>query len=268
MHKNRNRSHLLLNLFSTCVYALCTDKTGVAALTISPPSSASDYRELASLLASTFDAPVEDINQEQQSLGSKLEVLRWNLVERSLTEENLFKQYTSTVRRMRGKKYCLLVAKESLPDKEGSVRDDVVVGMVEMGLSLCPVSLHQMEDFPGSERISESARPQATLGVLSVKQSHQRFGVGKLLVQKCEEVAAELWGEQGIFVDVEPHNQNALSFFERCGYEILLDENGVLQVRNATVTRRRAAESRPHYFLSKRLPKVVKEKNISEGNAN
>jgi hypothetical protein len=47
------------------------------------------------------------------SFQSKLEALQWNVLDKSLSEELIFKQYTSTVRRMRGKKYCLLVAKDS-----------------------------------------------------------------------------------------------------------------------------------------------------------
>ena len=57
----------------------------ISALIISPPSSAGDYRQLASLLASSFDAPAAQ--------STKIELLKWNMLEKSLTEEYIYKQY-------------------------------------------------------------------------------------------------------------------------------------------------------------------------------
>ena len=243
----------------------------IQALLITPPFSTRDYRQLASLIANTFDAPAVDLaarassnsQQQRQYFQSKIEALRWNVFEKSLTEELTFKQYCSTARRMRGKKYCLLVVKEYCLDEESDqqlrVRDDVV-GIVEMGMSLCP-----SEDRSGDhdhDAISDAPeielRPQPTIGVLCVKSTHQQKGIGQALVEKCERVAADIWNEDSIFVDVDPNNQNALSFFVKCGYNFTpLDGSGTLQMRNTTVSRRRREESRLHYLLRKSLIKTI-----------
>ena len=240
----------------------------VALLVISPPSSTRDYRQLASLIVNTFDAPDADLaaragSNHRQFFQSKIDALRWNVFEKSLTEEFTFNQYTSTVRRMRGKKYCLLVVKDCFQDEENNqqmrVRDDVV-GIVEMGMSLCP-SCYQ--DKCGEDEVVYNApengsRPQPTVGVLCVKSTHRQKGIGQALVENCERVAADVWNEDYIFVDVDPDNPNALSFFIKCGYNSTpVDELESLQMRNATVSRGRTSESRPHYLLRKRLRKTM-----------
>lgn len=254
----------------------------VSALVISPPSSASDYRQLASLLASTFDAPQAVTSNknganQQPSLQSKMEVLKWNLLEKSLTEESTYKRYASTARRMRGKKYCLLVAKEYIPDGDGDLRLSVV-GIAEMGISLCPVPLQEVgsssfvEDGSYGEKDERNdtnndntgLRPRPTVGVLCVDPTYHQKGIGKALVQKCEQVAVDVWDEQFTFVDVEPENQKALSFFQSCGYDVLKDDSGEVQMRNTTVSTRRSAESRPHYLLRKKLPTRIREETVSE----
>jgi ribosomal protein S18 acetylase RimI-like enzyme len=179
------------------------------------------------------------------SFQSKLEALQWHVLDKSLSEELIFKQYTSTVRRMRGKKYCLLVAKDS---HQGSIDDshDFVVGVVEMGLSLCP---------PTTNSAGENAaelRPQPTIGVLCVNSTHRQKGIGLTLVRKCEQVAADVWNDECVFVDVDPSNLSALKFFEKCGYNsFYVDE--LVQMRNATLYRQRKKESKPHYLLKKIL---------------
>ena len=197
MHKHILCTTLFLNLFVHEIQALL----------ITPPSSTRDYQQLASLIANTFDAPAVDLaarassnsQQQHQYFQSKIEALRWNVIEKSLTEEFTFKQYCSTARRMRGEKYCLLVVKECCPNEENDqqlgVRDDVV-GIVEMGMSLCPSCY---EDISGGEHdaISDAPvielRPQPTIGVLCVKSTHRQKGIGQALVEKCERVATDIW---------------------------------------------------------------------------
>ena len=213
----------------------------ISALIISPPSSAGDYRQLASLLASSFDAPAGQ--------SSKIELLKWNMLEKSLTEEFIYKQYVSTMRRMSGKKYQLLVAKEYDEDEDGNLRvGDDIVGMIEMGLSPCPALDGNDDDTDYPELL---LRPQPTIGVICVKSTHQKNGIGQALVHKCEYVASQVWNEECIFVDVEPDNNRALEFFETCGYDV--NELGGIGTRNATVVRRRAAESKPHILLRKKF---------------
>lgn len=255
------------------------------ALIVTPPSGASDFRQLASLVVSTFDAPIDP--------ASKLEVMQWNLYERSLSEQFTFKQYTDTVRKMFGKKYALFVAKEYIPGNEdnGFQSSYDVVGMIEMGMALGPVNLRNYENRQSerdedsqreidlfeaqndnsvgknealestileSDKASTTAisiqqiglRPRATVGVICVKSTNHNKGIGKALLGKCEEIASDVWNEPQLFVEVEPDNKNALRFFERDGYSGFEDEGGV-QMRNATVIRKRKATSRPHLVLGK-----------------
>ena len=145
--------------------------------------------------------------------------------------------------------YQLLVAKEYDEDEDGNLRvGDDVVGMAEMGLSLCPPLDGNDDDTDYPELL---LRPQPTIGVICVKSTHQKNGIGQALVHKCEYVASQVWNEECIFVDVEPDNNRALEFFETCGYDV--NELGGIGTRNATVVRRRAAESKPHILLRKKF---------------
>lgn len=286
---------------------------GATALIVTAPSGASDYRQLASLVVGTFDAPLDPefsnelMNADRaQRIRSKLEYIQWNLYEKSLTEEFTYKQYTSNVKKMWGAKYCVFLAKEHVPgNEENGFRSTYdVVGMVEMGMSVGPVALDVKEDieeenlsqdeehmlndeleleeaavFPHESTMAISStctksrasrqnsrchkfiglRPRATVGVLCVKASHQNKGIGRALIQKCEETAMHLWKKMHLFVDVEPDNPNAIAFFERNGYDYLFDETGNKQQRDATVSKRRKSESRPHFILEKQFNSVTSE---------
>lgn len=193
--------------------------------------------------------------------------LQWDLYEKSLTEEFTYKRYVSTVRRMRGKKYCLLVAKKNVVDDDDvdvslsfGRSDDGVVGMVEMGMSLCPTvstnittSIATDDDDHGSSN-NCNMTPTPLIGVICVSPTHQNEGIGMKLLQKCEEVARELWKEEFICVDVEPDNTPALSLFHMGGYVVeCLDGEGGALMRNTTILRRRRAEVKPHCLLRKRI---------------
>ncbi len=231
-----------------CVYISMHAIHDISALVILPPSSFDDYRRLASLLVGTFDDPTENVVKKSTSLQFKVDALRWNIVEKSLTEEYTRNKYISTARRLRGKKYCVLIAKECIQDDDHNqqvrVRDDVI-GIVEMGMSLCPIFSNDAED--------SHCTPQPTVGVLCVKSSHQKKGIGQALMKKCEQVAANIWNEQYLFVDVEPSNINAMKLFEKWGYACRVNGMGEAQMRNTTVSRRRIEQSMPHYLLRKRL---------------
>lgn len=229
---------------------------------ISSPASANDYRQLASLLVSSFDAPSQSYKEDDDDDAvSKIQRLQWDLYERSLTEEFTYKRYVSTARRMRGKKYCLLLAKKNVvgDDNMSSKRSDDVVGMVEMGMSLCPIPSNitsTSTDVDGAiNNCEEIKTPTPLIGVICVSPKHQKEGIGMKLLQKCEEVAREIWKEEYICVDVEPDNARALSLFEMGGYVECLDGNGEggALMRNTTILRRRSAEVKPHYLLRKRL---------------
>jgi ribosomal protein S18 acetylase RimI-like enzyme len=227
----------------------------VDALMIGPPASSTDYRQIASLLASTFDAPPPPLSSSSSSLtnqkfapANKIEAMQWMLYEKSLTEQYTYNQYLSTTRKMRGKKYALFVAKEYIPPSQDNDHRASyhVVGMVEMGVTVGPVSIIE------NELVVMSLRPRATVGVLCVSSSHQNQGIGQALVEKCEDVAKHLWNETRLYVEVEPCNGNALKFFEKYGYEGMnRGADGGFEMRNATVARRRKVESRPHFVLEK-----------------
>lgn len=259
-------------LLSSTLSISSSRHTASSAIIIAPPSSISDYRRLASLIVAAFDDSEPESKERHPSIiPSKWDALKWNIYEKSLTEEFTYRQYASTARRMRGKKYCLLVAKEDDFDSEDlSKRSDChVVGMVEIGLSICP-SLSEtdvncsQEDEHNDEsesrhrtmdsRYCSESFPQATIGVLCIKSTHKNRGIGRLLIQKCEQVAWELWKERHIFVDVEPNNVDALAFFEKCGYQFCMDRCDMKQImRNTTVFRRRVEDVKPHWLLRKRL---------------
>jgi len=235
-----------------------------ALIIVTVPSSASDYRQLASLLVSTFDAPslvtkstLNNEKDEKDSLKTKLDLLQWSLYDKSLTEQYTYKQYMSTTKRMWGKKYCLFVAKEYIPGngEKGSRASYKVVGMVEMGMSIGPAPLDTDECLTDCENTNRSnlLRPRATIGVLCVESAYQKQGVGQSLLKKCEEVADDVWKEDRVFVDVEPSNVKAMAFFERCRYNTFMDKSGNLQMRNATISRRRTSESRLHIILGKKF---------------
>lgn len=229
------------------------------AILISPPSSSTDFRQLASLLVETFDTPRQTPDADN-NVASKLEMMQWNLIEKSLTEQYTYNQYVSTTRKMRGKKYAIFVAKEYIgPCKDNDFRASYnVVGMVEMGVTVGPL-VAEDEDV-GSSVKQVILKPRATIGVLCVQTNFQEKGIGKLLVQKCEYVSSQVWNEKRLFAEVEPSNLKARNFFRRNEYqsassamnsndESCLDEI----IRNATVARRRKVETRPHIVLEKKL---------------
>ena len=214
----------------------------VVPLTISTPSSARDYREIAALLTDT-----------ESDTSSSIDTIKWNMFERSLTEQYTFNQYIRNARKMRDKKYCVIVAKEYIIDENDDMKLRVV-GMAEMGMSICPIT-SSIDDK------DTELRAQPTLGVLCVSPNHQQNGVGTALVEKCEQIAKDIWKDGVVVVDVEPSNHNALAFFQRFGYHYILNDSGEKHTRNTTVVRRRKAESKPHYLLRKKLATTI----IQEG---
>jgi ribosomal protein S18 acetylase RimI-like enzyme len=182
-----------------------------SAVKIAPPRSSREWKQLASLLVEIFD---------DYSIGE------WN--QRRITENYVLQHYVDTTKRMQGNKYALLVA--TITNAGNKV---VVVGMVEMGLLI-------------SQSSTNSTR--ATIGVLAVSPNFQQKGIGTMLLEQCETVAATLWNKTTVCAQVEPNNDVALRFFERHGYTIILQETSSVMVR-----RRRVLEERPHLLLSKEL---------------
>lgn len=148
----------------------------------------------------------------------------WEWTQRRITEQFVVQTYVETTKRMQGNKYALLVATSHV--------GNVVVGMVEMGLS----------------QSTQVRTTRTTIGVLAVSPKFQQQGIGTMLLEQCETVAATLWNKTTLCVQVEPDNEVALRFFERHGYTIMLQESSSVMVR-----RRRVLEERPHLLLAKQL---------------
>eukprot|EP00984_Skeletonema_dohrnii_P014743 scaffold6249_cov119-Skeletonema_dohrnii-CCMP3373.AAC.3 len=249
----------LLSIIHHTASSFSASSTTTTTITISPPSSADDYRQLTALLVSTFDAPQSCQEDDEVPL---MERLQWDLFEKSLTEEFTYKRYVSLARKMRGKKYCLLVAKQIDEDSDDVSLSSLgssngVVGMVEMGMSLCPVDANNTSTTTDDDDMNNSSKeamsPSPLIGVICVSPTHQKEGIGMKLLNKCEEVARDIWKEEFICVDVEPNNAPALSLFEMGGYMESFDGEGDALMRNTTILRRRRAEVKPHYLLRKRI---------------
>lgn len=212
------------------------------ALTITPPTSLQDWKDLSALLCDTFDAPSKDPTISSSSSVTKLSIeeLKWNLYERQFTIQDIYKRYTRTARKLKGTKYNLFLAKQDYATEMDSNMEEIV-GVVELGMTLA----NEVENNPPNSK----RKARATIGVLCVKEEYQGQGIGSALVSKCQERAKDVWMEDEIYVEVEPSNKNALAFFHSCGYQ----ETSPIEIKNATVSRRRQMESRPHWVLSQYL---------------
>lgn len=184
----------------------------VLAWYITPPATKSDWQQLASLLANEQDKPSDSYSQ--------VEKLQWDLFGRRQAQDALYRRFVQTARRMKGAKakYAVLVAKDW----------GQVLGVAEMGISTM-----------GDRR--------AILGVLCVSPTARRKGIGQGLVQECENMAARVWQEDVLWVEVETTNDKAWSFFSACGYMDTEERSMV------TVQQRQRLEKKSHAVLSKPL---------------
>lgn len=329
---NNNYSFLIATITLVCTCTIDSNKARTnALLIITPPTTSNDFRQLASLLASSFDAPsasstatttptpppsgkknlnskgFERILSLDEKFQSNVEWIYWNLVEKAWTEQYTYNQYVSTVQKMRGKKYALFVAKEYTPTKQEANKGDNsttsgsslprvghgnVVGMIEMGMTIYPTTKNasstalcggeknhqeqqQQQQLEQNNTTTKFSLPSQhhlipTIGVICVKSSHQRGGIGKSLVDKCKHVAKNVWNETCLLADVEPSNVGALKFLtDSCGFVAMSgnfmaedDEDGDgrngrgIMMRYTTVSRRRRMESRPHIILYNRLDRM------------
>ncbi len=270
----------LLSLYS-CLQQIATSTN---ALQIVPPSSNDDWRDLASLLVETFDEPrviepsPSSSSNAMNTLINKLQIAKWNLFEKSLTKQFAYNQYVRTARKMKGKKYAILLAKDYNPGSEENEHRafNEVVGMAEIGLTLEPSTAAREErgvddttnlDFTAETVMAplSASVPRATVGVLCVRPTRRNMGIGQILLKKCEEIIAESWGEDEIVVEVEPDNRPALEFFRTSGYcfsrtpkseSARSVDGGDVEMRNATVRKLRTFEARPHLVLRKRVSRI------------
>jgi ribosomal protein S18 acetylase RimI-like enzyme len=182
---------------------------------ISAPKAADDWRQLSNLVVDTFEAP---ITQQSPWMAQSA----WQIVERQLTRQYTYRHYVSTARKMKGKKYGLLVAKEW----------GKVIGMVEIGIQWDET--HSMK------------RP--TIGVLCVDERSRNRGVAQGLLLKSETIVTQVWKEPTIYAEVEKSNEGATGFFQSQGFALHQDNPVMVSLR-----RRRKIERRPHLLFAKSL---------------
>lgn len=207
------------------------------AFIIVPPSSKQDWDELATLLVETFDEPnirikarEKDNGATYESLGNGfLSELRWNYLEKKLTEQYTYNRYVKNSRKMIGKKYALYLAKQRFKN-EKDLELYKVVGVVEVGMAK-----------------SISSRPRPTLGVIAVKDNFRSQGIGEQLLSRCQDVVANVWQEDELYVQVEPSNTVALQFFQKNDFR----ENG--EIVQTKVSYRRSMIQLPHLVLRKKI---------------
>jgi len=152
---------------------------------IAPPRVDKEWKQLASLVVNTFDAPNQDAPLREK--------LSWNLLENRRNEHWTYRNYVRTARKMKGNKYAILLAKE----------DGRVIGAAELGIHL-----------------DQNKTKRATIGVLCVDRQFRHNGIATALVQRCEHLVANVWHDDCVYAQVEPKNVQALGLFQSCGFVI------------------------------------------------
>lgn len=268
-------------------------KTGLPNFVISGATRYQDYSDVGSLLVNVFD----DASSSSSSYGksnsksnnnngvssSLIDNILWDTgVTKAFAARRYTNRYISTVRKMRGKKYSLVLAKSYGGDVNKKINDDkenintgtdtdgrssheevdsaatikpgTVVGVAEVGLSTYPLVVGtdtNTKDY-GSSPTTEVL---ASVGVLAVDPSQRQSGIGSALLAAAESVARR-WGETYLYVAVEPGNEVALRFFEGSGYASVktnADTNTDAVTVYVEVAERMKMERRPHILLAKEI---------------
>jgi len=245
---------LLLHALFISIIIIPAPVVSVSALSSGPrivtPQSNRDWQQLSILISENFDAPT---NSNTTTLREQVE---WYLYEKMLTERSIYDRYQRLAKDFKGTKYGIYVAKPSFGMMNSKTNNiDDVLGVVELGMTLGPPSSTPNHNTTNETSSSSILRriPRATLGVLCVKKEYRSMGIGKALVDKCEHEARTVWNETSLFVEVEPKNTDALQFFRtKCGFKSSSSHNNT-EIKNATITKRRKVEVRPHLVLSRKL---------------
>ena len=183
--------------------------------------------------------------------------LLWNM---GITKAWIARQYTnryiSNSRKMRGKKFSLLVAKSygttanNADDGENyqnvnRILPGQVIGVAEVGVSRYSIiSGNNTAALLSSDRTTDVV---ASIGVICVQNSQRGEGVGSELLAASESIVRSRWNETSVYAAVEESNAGALRFFHEEGYE---NSGLVVEVE---VAERMSREKRPHLLLAKRL---------------
>jgi ribosomal protein S18 acetylase RimI-like enzyme len=197
-------------LWLYCWHWSCCSSFFANGWVITAPTTQADWKQISSLVVQTFDAPEDE--------ASILDQLKWNVVERSLWEASTYRYFVANAKRMQGKKYAILVAK----DESG------IIGMAELGVNV---------GTEGEKRV--------TIGNICVSRSFRKVGVGYALVSKCLEIGLQHWGDERICAEVEQTNLQAIALFQACGFEYTSETTTMVTLRR----RGRTLEERPHLLL-------------------
>ena len=212
---------------------------------IAPPRVRKEWEQLAGLLVDSFETP-----DPQQA--SMVEQWTWNLYQRRQSVRQTYRQYAQTARKMQRMKHAILLAKE--PGRG-------VIGVVEMGIDRvhCPSTEIAATEEERNPDDNENTSKRVLIGVLCVDAEYRHQGVATSLVQRCVSIASDpdTWGGdyESIYTEVEPGNENAMSFFESMGFVQQDDCGGSL--REVTVRRRNRLERKPHLLLARPLNATV-----------
>ena len=99
-----------------------------------------------------------------------------------------------------------------------------IVGFMELGTMLSPISKKSIEIWEGIETEVESRPELPFLGNVAVDNSYQRKGIGTKLVKlalKC----AKKWQDDFLFLAVESDNLAAIKLYGKLQFQIILDES-------------------------------------------
>lgn len=228
------------------------------------PTRFDDYEDIGRLLCEVFDDNA--VSKQQQggkstsssvlgaASGGAVSSFLWNTITRTLAAAQYTNRYISNARKMRGKKYALLVAKSFGSNNNDNnnnrvIKPGQVIAMAEVGVSRYPI-LSDVTGTGGSsdDREHDETDVLASIGVLCVEESQRRSGAASELLKAAESLARRRWNETSLYAAVEESNTGALRFFNAAGYE---DSGLVVQVEVSE--RMRKGEMRRHLLLQKRL---------------
>ena len=226
---------------------------------ISGPTRLEDYEDVGRLFCEVFDDQADqaalalNASSKSSSGAAVMSNMFWNAgITKTAAQYVYTNRYISNARKMRGKKYALLVAKSFGSDKNDNsraIKPGQVIAMAEVGVSRYPIlSDLTTGGLSEDDHDRDETDVLASIGVICVAESQRRSGAASQLLETAESLARRRWNETSLYAAVEESNNDALRFFDAAGYE---DSGLVVQVEVSE--RMRKGEMRPHILLQKRL---------------
>jgi len=214
-NKRKNMMRLVPFCLGKVVLLLMMMWKDLHAYSIVAPRVNSEWWQMATLVVDCFEEP------------SSSKTRGWpftSALYRMASIRDTYRYYDRTARRMRNNKYSILISKEK----------GVVIGMAEVGVFM-----------------ASDGNKQPTIGVLCVDTDHQRRGIARDLLTRCEDIIVHQWNETAAFVEVECSNHRALAFFEQAGFQY--QETVDVTVRSNA---RAGVATKPHFRLEKKMSQL------------